>query len=228
MNPLPPGQVARADFPRFGLNPYAARFPKELERVELRVCGHVATKLCVSDELLALPRVEQRSDFHCVTTWSRRDLRWSGVRFRDFYEQIVLPQARPEPGVRAVALRCQDGYRACLLLEDLLADDVLLADRLDGAPLGIEHGAPLRLVAPAHYGYKSAKHVSTLEFLLDASGHRTAALKFMEHPRARVVLEERGIGFPGVALRYLYRPLIGMTVRRFARELARFRAGPDA
>ncbi len=226
MNALPPGQLARADFPRFGLNPYAPRFPKVLDRIELRICGEVASKLCVSDELLALPRVEQRSDFHCVTTWSRRDLNWSGFRFRDFYERIVLPQAQPAPEVRAVALRCQDGYRACLLLEDLLADGVLLADRLDGAPLNIEHGAPLRLVAPAHYGYKSAKHLSTLEFLLDPSGHRTAALKFMEHPRARVALEERGRGFPGVLLRYVYRPLIGMTVRRFARELEKFRSSP--
>jgi len=114
-------------------------------------------------------------------------------------------------------------YRACLLLEDLLAEDVLLADQLDGAPLSVEHGAPLRLIAPAHYGYKSAKHLSGLDFLLDPSGHRTAALKFMEHPRARVALEERGRGVPGVLLRYLYRPLISMTVRRFARTMEKFR-----
>jgi len=223
MKPLPPGQRARADFPRFGLNPYAPRFPKVVDRIELSIAGQVATPVTVSQELESLPRVEQTSDFHCVTTWSCRELRWSGFRFRDFYEQIVLPRAQPDARARALALRCQDGYRACLLLEDLLAEDVLLADRLDDAPLSIEHGAPLRLIAPAHYGYKSAKHLSAFEFLLDPSGHRTAALKLMEHPRARVALEERGRGVPGVLLRYLYRPLISMTVRRFARTMEKFR-----
>jgi DMSO/TMAO reductase YedYZ molybdopterin-dependent catalytic subunit len=50
-----------------------------------------------------------------------------------------------------------------LLLSDLLAAEVLLADILDGLPLSMEHGAPLRLVAPAHYGYKSVKHLSGIE-----------------------------------------------------------------
>lgn len=226
MNPLPPGQQARADFPRFGLNPYARRFPTVTDRIELRIAGTVANPISVSAELLALPRVELTADFHCVTTWSRRDLHWSGFRFKDFYERIVLPLAKPATGTTAVAVRCQDGYRACLPLEDLLAADVLLADTLDGAPLSIEHGAPLRLIAPAHYAYKSAKHLRAVEFLHDASGHQTASLKFLEHPRARVALEERGRGIPGVILRYLYRPLIGSTARRFASAMDAFRQIP--
>jgi DMSO/TMAO reductase YedYZ molybdopterin-dependent catalytic subunit len=109
-------------------------------------------------ELTALPRYEQTSDFHCVATWSRRGLLWSGYGFRDFYEQIVVPRARPERVVRYVVLRVwMDTGR--FPLNDALADDVMLVDSLDGQALSLEHGAPIRLVAPAHYGYKSAKHL---------------------------------------------------------------------
>ncbi len=99
-----------------------------------------------------LPRVEQVSDFDCMTTWSCRSLQWSGVRFANFYQQIVLPMARPFADAEFVVLRGQDGYRSCLPFADLLATDVLLADRIDSQPLSIEHDAPTRLVAPAHYG----------------------------------------------------------------------------
>ncbi len=115
--------------------------------------------------------------------------------------------------------RGQDGARTSLLLEDLLAPDVLLADTLDSSPLTVEHGAPLRLVAPAQYGYKSVKHLSRIEFRRDDKGYRPAAFRFMDHPRARVALEERGRWVPGWLLRYLYRPLVSVTAARFAKAM---------
>ena len=214
---LPPGQFERDEFPRFGLTRFARRFPAETRHIRLDVAGEVEQPLAISDELQRLPRVEQLSDFHCVTTWSCRGLRWSGFRFAHFFERIVAPRAFPRREAVFVVLRCQDGYRASLPLTDLLADDVLLADRLNGEPLTIEHGAPLRLVAPAHYGYKSAKHLARIEFWRDGSRYRPAALRFMEHPRARVATEERGRGVPGWILRYLYRPLVGPTISHFRR-----------
>jgi DMSO/TMAO reductase YedYZ molybdopterin-dependent catalytic subunit len=105
--------------------------------------------------------------------------------------------------------------RTAMLLEDLLSSDVLLADTLDGASLSVDHGAPLRLVAPQHYGYKSIKHLSRIAFLLPSSGYRVSALTFMDHPRARVAHEERGRYFPGWFLRYAYRPLVRRTVALF-------------
>ena len=206
-------------FPRFGLLQFANRFPKETHQIQIHVMGEVATTIRVSDELRRLPRVDQTSDFHCVTTWSHRALRWSGFRFSDFYESIVKPEARPHGGANFVLLKGQDGARTSLPLEDILSPDVLLADRLDGKPLSIEHGASLRLVAPAHYGYKSIKHLHRVEFWLDDQKYKPSGFRFMDHPRARVAMEERGIGVPGWLLRYLYRPLIGLTIRRFRRGL---------
>lgn len=217
---LPPGQYELDEFPRFGLSQFAHRFPKETSRIQLRIAGEVEEAITVSDELRRLPRIEQTSDFHCVTTWTRRSLKWSGFRFSDFFEQIVS-RSNPRPDATFVVFRCQDGYAPNLLLADLMADDVIFADSLDGAPLTIEHGAPLRLIAPAHYGYKNAKHISGVEFWLDDRRYKSSAFRFMDHPRARVAFEERGRGVPGWLLRYLYRPLVRPTIRQFQRALER-------
>jgi DMSO/TMAO reductase YedYZ molybdopterin-dependent catalytic subunit len=217
---LPPGQRERPDFPRFGLGKFATRFPK-CDDSSLTVGGDVTVPCRIDAELASLERVEQRSDFHCVTTWSTRALCWSGYRFRDVYERLIVPRAAPSADAQFVVLRCQDGYASNLALPDLLADDVLLADRLHGKPLEIVHGAPLRLIAPAHYGYKNPKHVHAIEFWKGRGSYRFPALRFMDHPRARVAHEERGAGVPGWLLRYLYRPLVGATVRQFDQALAR-------
>lgn len=220
ISPLPPGQRARPDFPRFGVTRFAQRFPREVERIALDVGGDVAQETCLSGEMLqTLPRIELKADFHCVTTWSAQGLRWSGFRYREVHDRFVVPLAQPRAGAEFVILRGQDGARTSLPLTDLLADDILLADRLDDAPLNVAHGAPLRLVAPAHYGYKSVKHLSRLEFWPDDRHFRPSGFRFMDHPRARVASEERGRIFPGWLLRRLYRPLIGPTVRRFAQAL---------
>jgi DMSO/TMAO reductase YedYZ molybdopterin-dependent catalytic subunit len=218
--PWPAGQREITSFPRFGLLQFARRFPAETSRRELKIVGDVANELVVADVLDGLPEIEQVSDFHCVTTWSRRAVRWGGVRFADFYEQVIAPQARPLADARTFILRGQDGARTTMLLEDLLAPDVLIATMLDGVPLSIEHGAPMRLIAPAHYAYKSVKHLSRIEIRTDESKFRPAAFRFMDHPRARVASEERGRGLPGWLLRFLYRPLVRPTMRYFARAMA--------
>ena len=216
---LPPGQRSVGCFPRFGLTRFAERFPRELTHRKIIVGGLVEQELDLADALHDLPRVDEVSDFHCVTTWSYRSLHWGGVRFADFYRQVLVPRARPHPGATLVALRGQDGAHTGMLLEDLLAPNVLLADTLDGQPLGIAHGAPLRLIAPAHYGYKSVKHLSRIEFALPGDGYRMSAYAFTDHPRARVALEERGRGVPGWLLRYLYRTFVPGTIARFSRAL---------
>jgi DMSO/TMAO reductase YedYZ molybdopterin-dependent catalytic subunit len=223
-SPLPPGQREIDTFPRFGLTPFAVRFPTVLDTLPLRIGGDVETPIDAGTGLERLARVEQCSDFHCVTTWTRRGLRWGGVRFSDFYHQVVVPLAGPSPDARFVVLRGQDGARTSLPLDDLLAPDVLLADRLDGLPLPIAHGAPLRLVAPAHYGYKSVKHLDRIEFWRSGANYRPVGLRFMVHPRARVAAEERGQWVPGWLLRYLYRPLIRPTAARFDQAMQQYAA----
>lgn len=230
--PLPPGQFEYPSFDRFGLGFFAKRFPSRPDTVEFRIGGDVAQPVTVREQLDALPRVDQVSDFHCVTTWSVRAVNWSGIRFSDFYRQVVLPLAKPMDGADFVVFRGQDGYAVSMPLSDLMAEDVLLADTLEGKRLGIEHGAPLRLVAPAHYGYKNAKHIDAIEFWRDRRNYRFPFPypNLMDHPRGRVAFEERARFLPIWLVRLVYRALMPGARRKMRKALEAYRAkgGPGA
>jgi DMSO/TMAO reductase YedYZ molybdopterin-dependent catalytic subunit len=208
--PLPPGQVEVDDFPRFGLLNLAFRFPTETERIEFGVDGDVESPARFSEaDLDPLERVEQVSDLHCATTWTRRDLRWGGWRFRDFYEQLVVPRVRPAADATLVVLRGQDGLAQSLPLEDALGPDVLLADHLDGKRLGVDHGAPIRFVAPALYACKSVRHLNAIEFWRNERNYRFPGPRWlMNPPRGRVMNEERGRLLPPRFFRWAWRAQI--------------------
>lgn len=223
---MPPGQRARSDFPRFGLPKYAKRIPVDTVSRQLALGGDALAPATLEAAVLEqLPRVEQVADFHCVTTWSFLDAGWSGYRFGKLYRQLIEPRIGPGDPVRFIVFRCRDGYRTTLPLEDLMAEDVLIADRLGGKPLSVAHGAPLRVVAPAHYGYKSAKHLKAIEVWRAEPPRKTGLAYFIDHPRARADREERGRVLPGWLLRLLYRPTIPGGVRRFRAALKE--AGTD-
>ncbi len=155
-------------------------------------------------ELMTLPRQEQMSDLHCVTTWTKRGLRWSGWRMADLYRQLIVPRFRPRPEARWLVLFGLDGYRCSLLLEDALAESVLVADTLDGEPISPFHGAPLRVVSPDQYAYKSLKHLSGISLR-----EKPVRLPLgLEHRRGRVALEERHTRLPAWLVRRPYRALI--------------------
>ncbi len=216
---IPPGQKARKDFPRFGLPQYAARFPTNVDdrSIEISVNGLEKIRFDLSSK--ALPRSTIKTDFHCVSTWSYLGAEWSGVRFTDLFEQ--LQNSFETKNLNGAVFFAQDGYKTSLLLEDLLGVDVLLADSLDGQPLPIEHGAPLRLVAPDHYGYKNLKHLSRIKFYTEMPVLKRGFQAFLDHPRARVKFEERGRWIPGWILRYIYRFLIVGTVKDFEKAMQR-------
>lgn len=214
---LPPGQKGTEDFPRFGLPQYAKKFPTETQKIELTIGGDIES-FTLKEPLSELPRVEQKSDFHCVTTWSKQNLNWSGVRFSDFYEHFILPRLKGAK-MAYVFLKSQDTYRTSLPLEDLLRDNVLLADKLDGLPLTIAHGAPLRLVAPDHYGYKNPKHLNLIHFYKEAKSPKSGLMKAIDHPRGRVHQEERANFAPGWLLRLPYRIGIKSTIKDFNEAL---------
>lgn len=156
---MPPGQRPTERFPVLDLGMHPA---VDERRWRLRVDGPVEAPLEVDWQgFLALgPKREQTCDFHCVTTWSRLDLRWAGLAFVELAARV-----RPAAAARFVVAHGRDGYTTNLPLEDLLADDVLLAYELAGQPLPVEHGGPLRLLVPRRYGWKSAKFLDRLEFL---------------------------------------------------------------
>lgn len=157
---LPPGQALTLKWPVL----HEGALPRfDPETWQLRVDGLVEQPLTLGwDAFQALPHVRSRSDFHCVTAWSKFDNVWTGVRFRRLAERAGV---RPE--ARHAIVHAEGGYTTNVPLEDLLRDDVLLADGHEPEPLTAEHGAPLRLVVPHLYAWKSAKWVRRLELTAD-------------------------------------------------------------
>jgi DMSO/TMAO reductase YedYZ molybdopterin-dependent catalytic subunit len=112
-------------------------------------------------DLRALPATRQVSDFHCVTGWTVEDVHWTGVRLSRLLEQV-----RPAATAHAVRfVSAEPGYHDSLTLDQARLADVVLAYGMDGKPLSRPHGAPVRLVIPEMYGYKSVKWVSRIELL---------------------------------------------------------------
>jgi DMSO/TMAO reductase YedYZ molybdopterin-dependent catalytic subunit len=209
----PPGQRVIGSFPRrFGLA-FRAPPPPIAEPALIRVAGALARRLEVQVSHLAkLPRRELVADFHCVTGWTVSGLHWGGVSFKTFYESVILPEAGADPAVTHVLFRGADGEHSTLLLEDALDDEVLLADRLGGAPLECGHGAPLRLLSPKQYAYKSTKYLCGIELHTREPPHshkdfvaRLLGVFIKHHPRARVWQEERHRYLPAWVVRRIYR-----------------------
>ncbi len=220
---LPAGQRELAEFPRFGVIAFAKR-PIKATEIRLEILGAVDRPIVLTtNELASVPRVTMRRDFHCAAGWSYRALEWSGYRLVDVWARFVTPRMQSVGNNAFVVLRGEDGFRTSLLLEDLLAPEVLIADLLNGQPLSLEHGSPLRIVAPAHYGYKSVKHLVRMELRSGDDPYRPLLPRFMEHPRARVAFEERGQLLPGWLLRYLFRPMIQPMIRKMKRVTSRAR-----
>jgi DMSO/TMAO reductase YedYZ molybdopterin-dependent catalytic subunit len=112
-------------------------------------------------ELLALPKVEQVSTFHCVTGWTVHNVAWGGVRIKD-----VLAQVTPHADAHALRfVSAENPYDDYLTLDQASLGDVMLAYEMDGKPLPREHGAPLRLVIPDMYGYKNVKWLNRIELV---------------------------------------------------------------
>jgi DMSO/TMAO reductase YedYZ molybdopterin-dependent catalytic subunit len=110
-------------------------------------------------EFNTLPRVKVFSDFHCVTRWSRLGNVWEGVSTRE-----LLERAGVESGAGfAIAHGYDRGFTTNLPLDDLLAEDALVATHHDGEPLSLDHGGPARLIVPRLYAWKSAKWISGIE-----------------------------------------------------------------
>ena len=154
---LPPGQHLVKNWPvlDLGIEP-----PIDLRAWRLDVDGLVDTKLRLNwDGFNALPQIENTSDIHCVTSWSRYDNRWTGVLTRDLLEAVS-----PKPEAAFVTLTSEDGYTTNLTLADFAAEGAMLVHAWEGAPLTPEHGGPARLIVPHLYLWKSAKWLRRITF----------------------------------------------------------------
>jgi DMSO/TMAO reductase YedYZ molybdopterin-dependent catalytic subunit len=155
---LPPGQSPTVKWPVLTVGPMG---DVDTATWSLSFYGEVDDPYALRwEELAALERVEQVSDLHCVTRWSRFDTSLSGFRVAP-----LLDRAAPRPSATHALIHCYGGYSTNLPLSALRDDDVLIATHADGAPLAPDHGGPARLLVPSRYLWKSAKWVQSIELM---------------------------------------------------------------
>jgi DMSO/TMAO reductase YedYZ molybdopterin-dependent catalytic subunit len=133
--------------------------PLDLGTWRLRIEGAAAPVALTVDDLRQLSRRTMITELRCIEGWSTI-VEWSGVALADVI--AAFPPARPP---RYVSMETPDrAYYVGLDLESALHPQTLLAFEMNGAPLPLLHGAPLRLAIPVKYGIKNIKRIGTIRY----------------------------------------------------------------
>src|SRR2546428_13703082 len=82
----------------------------------------------------------------------------------------MVEAVKPLRSAQAVRVDCAAKWYEYFTIGELLSPRVLMALDMAGKPLPDRHGAPLRLIDPGRYGYKSAKLITTIEFVAEGKG----------------------------------------------------------
>jgi DMSO/TMAO reductase YedYZ molybdopterin-dependent catalytic subunit len=134
----------------------------------LEVRGLVERPLALSlAELKAMPSRTQITRHDCVEGWSAIG-KWTGVPLA-----AVLAEARVKPAARYAVFRCADpmddtddsNYYESIDMVDAYHPQTILAYGLNGGPLPVANGAPLRLRVERQLGYKMAKYLMAIELV---------------------------------------------------------------
>lgn len=164
-------------YPPISAYPQAKGGDDEYERLlaenfadyRLEIKGLVESPLSLSQaELRALPKQEQTTMHHCIQGWSSIG-RWGGVPMRE-----ILDRCRPLPEARYLVFRSfgmheysGKPYYECVTLEIGRHDQTILAYELNGEPLPLQHGAPLRVRFETKLGFKMVKFLKSIEVAAD-------------------------------------------------------------
>ena len=146
---------------------YQALAANDFVDYRLQVGGLVAQPRSYSlDALMAMPSRTQITRHDCVEGWSAIG-KWKGVQL-----SRVLEQVKPHPAAKYVVFYCADPmddtgtrYYESIDMDDARHPQTLLAYELNGDPLPIDNGAPIRLRVERQLGYKMAKYVMRIELV---------------------------------------------------------------
>jgi DMSO/TMAO reductase YedYZ molybdopterin-dependent catalytic subunit len=118
-------------------------------------------KLTLAD-LKAFPPITQPITLSCISNPVGGDLigtsNWTGVRLSD-----VLKSLKLKPEAKGLFLQAADGFYETVVLDDMLDPRTMLVYAMNGEPLPQDHGFPLRIYIPNHYGMKQPKWITSME-----------------------------------------------------------------
>ena len=129
---------------------------------KLRVVKSAGDTLFIPiDEIKALPKTELIFDFKCIEGWSQVT-HWAGVKFSDFAARYHLDG---QTDMKYMSLSTPDKkYYVGIDMASALHPQTLLCYEMNGQPLPLNQGAPLRLIIPVKYGIKHLKRIGTMSF----------------------------------------------------------------
>jgi DMSO/TMAO reductase YedYZ molybdopterin-dependent catalytic subunit len=136
----------------------------------LEVRGLVDRPLSLSlDAIRALPQRTQITRHDCVEGWSAIG-QWTGPPLA-----AILALAGLQEGARFIVFRCADDFKGVPYYESCDLDDAMhpqtiIAHQLNGDPLPVKNGAPLRLRIERQLGYKHAKYLTAIEAVASLDG----------------------------------------------------------
>jgi len=165
----------------FSNNHLAKGFPKKLAVPRVRVNGDAGmssdfnpetwklrlvkaagdTQYISIEEIKALPKTEIIFDFKCIEGWSQVT-HWGGVRFSDFVKKYGLNE---QAKLQFTGLTTPDEeYYVGIDNKSMMHPQTLLCYEMNGKPLPLNQGYPLRLIIPVKYGIKHLKRIGTIFF----------------------------------------------------------------
>ena len=146
-----------------GTDSYAAHEAAAFADWKLQVNGLVERPLDLSlEQIRALPQRTQITRHDCVEGWSAIG-QWTGPQLK-----AILDMAGLKPEARYIVFRCADNlgdgdYYESIDLVDAYHPQTIVAHQLNGAPLPVKNGAPLRMRIERQLGYKQAKYLTGIE-----------------------------------------------------------------
>jgi DMSO/TMAO reductase YedYZ molybdopterin-dependent catalytic subunit len=144
-------------------------------RLAVQPYGGSKTQEFTLADIKALPRVEMTTELKCIEGWSIV-VNWAGARFADFLAKYPLASRSGQP-IRDIAnppadlapyvslVTPDEEYYVGLDMHSAIHPQTLLCYEINGQPLSLAHGAPLRLVTPLKYGIKHLKRIGTIAFV---------------------------------------------------------------
>ncbi|GAA4987805.1 molybdopterin-dependent oxidoreductase [Yinghuangia aomiensis] len=128
----------------------------------LTLSGGPATMTLTRDDLLGLATATHALPIACVEGWSTDDQEWTGIPLRDLAALAGAPDAG---SVLVQSVQPAGPFAAAILARNQIRDPrSLLALRVNGADLSLDHGYPARVIVPAAPGVLNTKWVGRLTF----------------------------------------------------------------
>ena len=162
---IPPGQYLENRFPVLSAEPT----PKiDIENWTLSI-SYKSTDLAeISwEQLKSLPEKEITQDIHCVTRWSKLDMKWKGVQISS-----ILKELKIDPPSEWTMIGSSTGYTTNVPLSDLMMKNTIVSYSYEDETISPEHGGPIRLIVPHLYFWKSAKWLNRICLLYTSPSPR--------------------------------------------------------